>query len=268
METNTQLKTQHRIFDFRMRALKSLYLVGQVVLIGDEQRTNGEELTENHEGVLAAFLQSMSIRSEINETINQETHTLVASILNKHLEMGTVKKKILNCSFKEEKKGLFDSYSGEVITYVITSKGLDACLKLQEHEDNERRFEQQTGISEIIKKNSSESVKTSQKALKVSYYISCLALLGIVLSFLRLDALQEKVVSLDNLESRILHMESKPKELIKENKLLEAELLTLKAQLKEKKLIKPKIKKNTNSDEKIAFSIKNIKVNKKDLVGK
>jgi len=91
-----------------------------------------------------------------------------------------------------------DNTDGRVTTrsYSITSKGLEVALKLQEHEDNERRFEQQNDISKVLQDNSSKSVTTARWALALSV---------LLVSFggYRVYQLEQKILSHSNMEQRI-----------------------------------------------------------------
>jgi hypothetical protein len=64
--------------------------------------------------------------------------------------------------------------------YRLTSKGIDVALKLQEHNDNERRFNEQINISSALKSNSNRSVWISSGAL-------LLTVVALVFAFIRLD---------------------------------------------------------------------------------
>jgi hypothetical protein len=90
----------------------------------------------------------------------------------------------------------------------LSEKGLDVALKLQEHDDNERRFKQQSDISEVLKGNSSKSIVTAWVALVVS-----IALVG--LSIYRVHQLERKIESHTTIETRINSLDAEVKELKK-----------------------------------------------------
>jgi hypothetical protein len=64
--------------------------------------------------------------------------------------------------------------------YLLTSKGIDVALKLQEHADNERRFKENYNISQTLQKNSKRSLIISSVAL-------ILTIAALTLAFIRLD---------------------------------------------------------------------------------
>jgi hypothetical protein len=84
----------------------------------------------------------------------------------------------------------------DTVVYQITPKGLDVALKLQEHEDNERRFEQQKGISKELKKNSDRSVLTARVALVLSVVLVCFG-------GYRVYQLEQKILSHSIMEARM-----------------------------------------------------------------
>jgi hypothetical protein len=52
----------------------------------------------------------------------------------------------------------------------LNSKGLEIALKLQEHDDNERRFNEQKIISSTFKTNSTRSFWGSMRALVMAFF--------------------------------------------------------------------------------------------------
>ena len=64
--------------------------------------------------------------------------------------------------------------------YLLTSKGIDVALKLQEHADNERRFKENYLISKTLQTNSKRSLIISSIAL-------ILTIVALTLAFVRLD---------------------------------------------------------------------------------
>jgi hypothetical protein len=84
--------------------------------------------------------------------------------------------------------------------YSITSKGLETALKLQEHEDNERRFEQQSGISKVLQDNSSKSVTTARIALGVAAIVMVSSIGSAAINYIRLDKLEQKILSHDEIK--------------------------------------------------------------------
>ena len=90
------------------------------------------------------------------------------------------------------------------IIYSLTGKGFDAALKFQEHEDNEKRFNNQIAINEVLKENSTKSLRTAKVALLLS---SVLIFLGIY----RVHQLEQKITSHQSIESRLELLESQIK---------------------------------------------------------
>jgi len=80
--------------------------------------------------------------------------------------------------------------------YQITPKGLDVALRLQEHDDNERRFEQQKAISETLKTNSTRSLYTAWGALLISCTL-------VVIGGIKIYQLDQKISSHTTMEKRI-----------------------------------------------------------------
>jgi DNA-binding PadR family transcriptional regulator len=102
-------------------------------------------------------------------------------------------------------------------TYTLTPKGLEVALKLQEHEDNERRFEQQSGISLILQDNSSKSVTTARWALALSVVL-------VIFGGYRVYQLEQKILSHSNMEQRIHSAEEEYSRLDEEVVRLKGEL--------------------------------------------
>jgi hypothetical protein len=102
-------------------------------------------------------------------------------------------------------------------TFALTSQGLGVALKIQEHDDNERRFEQQSGISKVLQDNSSKSVATARWALAIS-----IVLVGF--SGYRVYQLEQKILSHSNMEKRIHSAEEESSRLDKEVVRLKGEL--------------------------------------------
>jgi cell division protein FtsL len=102
-------------------------------------------------------------------------------------------------------------------TIKINEKGFEAALKLQEHEDNHERFEQQSGISKVLQSNSSKSVLTARLALALSV---------VLVSFggYRIYQLEQKIMSHSNMEQRIHSAEEESDRLDKEVVRLKGEL--------------------------------------------
>lgn len=105
--------------------------------------------------------------------------------------------------------------------YQITPKGLDVALKLQEHDDNERRFGQQKAISETLKTNSTRSLYTAWGAL----IISCTL---VVFGAIRIHQLDQKISSHTTMEKRINTTDIELGKLRGKNDLLVKELEALK----------------------------------------
>jgi hypothetical protein len=87
----------------------------------------------------------------------------------------------------------------DAINYTISSKGLEVALKLQEHIDNKRRFEQQKSVSLVMKRNSTKSVATGKVALVLSVIL-------ILFGGFRVYQLERKILSHEVLEQRIHDM--------------------------------------------------------------
>jgi len=62
--------------------------------------------------------------------------------------------------------------SFDYLAYSLTSKGYDVALKFQEHEDAEKRYEQQKGITEKSASAASSSSKTAKRALWAATFIA------------------------------------------------------------------------------------------------
>lgn len=113
------------------------------------------------------------------------------------------------------------------LVYRITPKGLDVALKLQEHTDNEQRFkqqidisEQQKGISNELKINSSKSVVNARIALALSIVL-------IAVGGYRIYQLEQKILSHSNMEQRIQSAEEESSRLDEEVVRLKGELSRL-----------------------------------------
>jgi cell division protein FtsL len=102
-------------------------------------------------------------------------------------------------------------------TFALTPQGLDVALKIQEHDDNERRFEQQSGISDVLKDNSSKSVFTARLALALSVVL-------VIFGGYRVYQLEQKILSHSNMEQRIHSAEEEYSRLDEEVVRLKGEL--------------------------------------------
>jgi hypothetical protein len=113
------------------------------------------------------------------------------------------------------KLGLVDTSEVNAEMYFVTlnSKGVDVALKLQEHDDNKERFKQQSAISKVIQDNSSKSVTTARIALGVAAIVMVSAISSAAINYIRLDKLEQKILSHDAIELHIRSNEAKINEL-------------------------------------------------------
>lgn len=88
----------------------------------------------------------------------------------------------------------------------VNEDGLDVALKLQEHDDNRDRFEQQKAISKTLQTNSTRSVFIAVSAL-------CISVVLVGLSAFRAYQLEEKILSHDAIQLHIRNNETKINEL-------------------------------------------------------
>ncbi|RTR40996.1 hypothetical protein EKG38_03550 [Shewanella canadensis] len=109
----------------------------------------------------------------------------------------------------------------------VNAKGLEVIIKLQEHDDNERRFnsqkesteaqmeisESQKLVSEALKSNSDKSVTTARWAIG-------LTVIAIIFSGIRLYFLEQKITSNDTINDRISGLEKQYNTLENENIML------------------------------------------------
>jgi len=91
----------------------------------------------------------------------------------------------------------------DVVKYTLSSRGLDVALKLQEHDDNKERFKQQSAISDVLKDNSSKSVTTARIALGVAAIVMISSISSAAINYIRLDKLEQKILSHDEIKLRI-----------------------------------------------------------------
>jgi hypothetical protein len=80
-------------------------------------------------------------------------------------------------------------------TYQVKSKGIDVGLKLQEHKDNEQRFNEQFSISDTLRKNSNRSVIISCVAVTFSFFALLLTYKIFVVNDARLNIAIENKIS-------------------------------------------------------------------------
>jgi hypothetical protein len=113
----------------------------------------------------------------------------------------------------------------------LTPKGIDAVLKIQEHDDNERRFQQQSEISTTLKSNSTKSLWIAWGALIMSTAL-------VYLSYERLNKLEDKIISHNDIDISIKTLEDKSNTLALENEKLKSAITLLKES-------KPEDKSNT-----------------------
>lgn len=73
----------------------------------------------------------------------------------------------------------------EYIEYQLTTKGFDVALKFQEHNDQERRFSQQTALTDKAVQASSSSAKTARIALWAAGAIALGSLGNLIFSTLK-----------------------------------------------------------------------------------
>ena len=113
-------------------------------------------------------------------------------------------------------------------TVVVSAKGLETALKLQEHADNTSRFEQQKNISKELKRNSDRSVTTARWALVLSVVL-------VSIGVYRIHQLEQKILSHTTMETRINSLDAEVTRLNTNN----AEVAVLKGRIdtleKEKK---------------------------------
>jgi hypothetical protein len=95
----------------------------------------------------------------------------------------------------------------------VNEDGLDVALKLQEHDDNKERFKQQSAISDVLKDNSSKSVTTARIALGVAAIVMISSISSAAINYIRLDKLEQKFLSYDEIELHIRSNEAKINEL-------------------------------------------------------
>jgi hypothetical protein len=131
-----------------------------------------------------------------DELIKDFLNDIILSWLNrlKELELAGVKHR------KEKYSRTFDHI--QIVTvadYSITAKGLETALRLQEHSDNDTRFKQQKKISTV-------SVCVAALALVLT---TALVSLGVM----RLDLLEQKILSHNAIELHIKSNEAKINEL-------------------------------------------------------
>jgi len=109
------------------------------------------------------------------------------------------------------KLGLVETSEVSVKMYYVTlnSKGVDVALKLQEHEDNKERFEQQSAISKVVQDNSSKSVTTARIALGVAAIVMVSSISSAAINYIRLNKLEQKILSHDAIELHIRGNEAK-----------------------------------------------------------
>jgi len=148
-------------------------------------------------------------------------------LINGALLMWLSKTQVLGLALPRDRNIEVDNKDGSkatvlLKTFALTSQGLDVALKIQEHEDNERRFEQQSGISKALQDNSSKSVTTARWALALS-----VVLVGF--GGYRVYQLEQKILSHSNMEQRIHSAEKESSRLGKEVVILKDELNILTA---------------------------------------
>jgi hypothetical protein len=95
----------------------------------------------------------------------------------------------------------------------VNEDGLDVALKLQEHDDNKERFKQQSAISDVLKDNSSKSVTTARIALGVATVVMISSISSAAINYVRLNKLEQKILSHDAIELHIRSNEAKINEL-------------------------------------------------------
>jgi hypothetical protein len=95
----------------------------------------------------------------------------------------------------------------------VNEDGLDVALKLQEHDDNKERFKQQSAISDVLKDNSSKSVTTARIALGVAAIVMVSSISSAAINYIRLNKLEQKILSHDAIELHIRSNETKINEL-------------------------------------------------------
>jgi hypothetical protein len=86
----------------------------------------------------------------------------------------------------------------------LNSKGVDVALKLQEHDDNKSRFQQQRNISRV--------------SLVVAATALALTAIMVLLAVQRLSLLEERILSHDTIEHRIKNNEKELNRINTENK--------------------------------------------------
>lgn len=106
----------------------------------------------------------------------------------------------------------------------VNDKGLEVIMKLQEHDDNERRFnsqkestEAQIEISQSQKQISTALKNNSDKSIKTARWAIFLTVIAIIFSGIRLYYLEQKVASNSNLNQRISNLEKNYNTLKHEN---------------------------------------------------
>jgi hypothetical protein len=104
------------------------------------------------------------------------------------------------------KLGLVDTSEVNAEMYFVTlnSKGVDVALKLQEHDDNKSRFQQQRNISRV--------------SLVVAATALALTAIMVLLAVQRLSLLEERILSHDIIEHRIKNNEKELNRINTENK--------------------------------------------------
>jgi len=175
-----------------------------------------ESLAEHQSGCVAA----LGLYGVIPELPEQNKKYLDNLLLGTWL----VKAESLKLAIAREKTvGIVNPAAGsedgkvKVTSYSITPKGLEIALKIQEHEDNKERYEQQSNISETLKTNSTRSLYTAWGALFLSTVL-------IGLGIYRLYLLELKILSHENIGVRISNAETELGKLRDKNDLLVKEL--------------------------------------------
>jgi hypothetical protein len=104
------------------------------------------------------------------------------------------------------KLGLVDTSEVNAEMYFVTlnSKGVDVALKLQEHDDNKSRFQQQRNISRV--------------SLVVAATALVLTAIMVLLAVQRLSLLEERILSHDTIEHRIKNNKKELNRINTENK--------------------------------------------------
>jgi hypothetical protein len=116
----------------------------------------GDEFQGVKESILGGFYEQLGFTIDTSKDIRIEKLNIIrrSSMLMQKLAK-------LELVDSEEDEDCNERY------YSLNTKGLDISLKLQEHIDNERRFEQQVKISETVK--------------RINFFSVCIALIALIL---------------------------------------------------------------------------------------